>query len=156
MALRSHDFAERFLAICLMAGGVLGSVFVLIASRNLIRQHWVYGVIFALFVLVFVWSTITGLRLWRGKAAGWKWATILFAAQIPVFTVPGMTYEYYTGVSFKFMGGHVTQNLAFALGSQATLYLDTRITSLAYGVNLFACLAAIYLLCRRNAYARPS
>jgi hypothetical protein len=54
------------------------------------------------------------------------------------------------------MGGHVAENFALALGSQAKLYLDTRITDLAYGVNLFACAAAIYLLCRRNAYVRSS
>jgi len=154
--LGGQKFADRLLATCLMVGGVVGVVGVLFMGGNLIRQHWIYGVLLALFVWIFVWSALSGLRLWRGKAGGWKWATILFAAQIPVLTVPGMTYEYYTGLSYKVMGGHVTENIALALGSQAKLYLDTRITDLAYGVNLFACAAAIYLFCRRNAYVRPS
>ncbi len=98
----------------------------------------------------FVWSTVSGVRLWRGEPRGWKWATILFAAQIPVFTVPGMTYEYYTGVASKLLGGNTDSSFTLGLGANINVYLDTRITDLVYGVNLFAVLVLGYLL-----WARP-
>jgi len=69
-------------------------------------------------VLLFVWSMFTGFHLWRGHNSGRKWATILFAMQIPILTVPGFSYEYYTGLSVKVIGGHVDNPVSFSLGSK--------------------------------------
>lgn len=135
----------RFLALLLGLGGLLGVGIVLIMAYQLLQQHWIYIVIVAGFMAVFVWCTLTSVRLWRGDPRGWKWALILFIAQIPVLTVPGFSYEFYTGFAIKAVGGNVDDNFPINLGSSIDLYLDTRITDLIYGINLFALAAAIYL-----------
>jgi len=152
MSRDSVNVGDRFLATLLLLGGILGMGLSVYLGIRMLRIHWVYGVLVAAFLLVFVWSALTGLRLWRGERRGWKWATILFALQIPILTVPGLSYEYYTGISIQVMGGHVDKWLTFSLGANANFYLDTRITAWAYGVNVFAIAATIYLLTRRRSY----
>jgi hypothetical protein len=148
----SPNAGERTLALLLMVGGVLGVGISIFTAPQFLRMHWIYGVLIAGALFVFVWSALTGYRLWRGEVRGWKWAAILFALQIPILTVPGFSYEYYTGVALQIMGGHVDKTFTFSLGSNANLYLDTRIVDLRYGVNLFAIGATIFLLLRRPNY----
>jgi len=146
MSGRSTPVAARALALLLLVGGVLGIVTAIMVGQRLLRAHWIYAIIIAAFIYLFAWSALTGFRLWRGDPRGWKWATILFAMQVPVLTVPGLSYEYYTGISTKIMGGHVGKHFDFSLGANAQFYLDTRIVHLLYGVNLFALAATVYLL----------
>ena len=155
MASGPNNAADKFLALLLMVGGAVGIAAALYVSPQLFRQHWLYGLLMAIFVLAFAWTALAGFRLWRGERRGWKWATILFAMQIPVLTVPGMSYEFYTGLTLKLMGGNADKTLEFGLGSNLNFYLDTTITDLVYGINLFALLAAIILFRRRAHYASP-
>jgi hypothetical protein len=148
----SPNAGDRTLALLLMVGGVLGVGISIFTAGQFLRMHWIYGVLIAGVLFVFVWSALTGYRLWRGEVRGWKWATILFALQIPILTVPGFSYEYYTGIALQIMGGHVDKTFTLSLGSNANLYLDTRIVDLRYGVNLFAIGATIFLLLRRSNY----
>jgi hypothetical protein len=101
------------------------------------------------FMAVFAWSVLTGVRLWRGDRRGWKWGLILFMAQIPVLTVPGMSYEFYTGIAIKVMAGHIEDHFQMGFGTYVNAYLDTRITDLNYGVNLFAVAAALFLFWKK-------
>lgn len=139
----------RFLAIMLIGGGVAGIAVAFWMGYNFIQVHWVYIVLVAAFLALFVWSTIAGVRLWRGEPKGWKWATILFALQVPVLTVPGISYEFYTGLALKIVGGDPGGNFAFGFGANANFYLGTEITGLVYGVNLIGLVAFIYLLWNR-------
>jgi len=152
MSRDSVNVWDRFLAVLLMLGGILGIGLSVYMGMRMLRIHWVYGVLVAAFLLVFVWSGLSGLRLWRGERRGWKWATILFALQIPILTLPGLSYEYYTGIAIPVMGGHVDKWLTFSVGAEANFYLDTRITDWVYGVNVFALAATVYLLTRRRSY----
>ncbi len=146
----------RILAVFLVLGGIIGVGLALLMAYPFVQAHWVYLLLIAAFAAVFVWSALTGVRLWQGQARGWKWATILFAAQVPVFSVPGLSYEYYTGFAIKLMGGAVESSFSLGLGSSANFYLDTRITEVFYGINLFAVAAVIYLLLRRSRTAGPA
>jgi hypothetical protein len=148
------DRGARVLAVVMIIGAVLGIGLSLLMAYRFVPVHWVYGVLVAAFLLLFAWSGVTGLRLWGGDARGWKWAVILFAMQIPVLTIPGLSYEYFTGIALKLMGGNTTQTFTFSLGANASFYLDTAITDLVYGVNLFAVGAVIYLLWARRARGR--
>lgn len=139
----------KALAILLILGGVLGIGISFYMAYQFLQVHWIYLVLVAAIMSLFTWTAITGLRLWHGEPRGWKWATILFAAQIPVLTVPGLSYEYYTGLAIKLVGGNVDSPFSLGLGAYANLYLDTRITDLIYGVNLFAVGAVIYLRRKR-------
>jgi hypothetical protein len=140
----------RLLAMLLLVGGLVGVAVILYMGYGMLQQHWIYGLVFALFALLFAYSTFVGFRLWRGHPLGRKRAMILFATQVPVFTVPGATYEWYTGLAFKIMGGHVEKNTVLELGSSINFYLDTRITDLAYGVNVVALAALLFLIATRS------
>ena len=140
----------RILAALLSIGGVLGVVIILYMGYGMLQQHWIYGLVFALFALLFAYSTLVGYRLWKGHPLGRKRAMMLFATQVPVFTLPGATYEWYTGLAFKLMGGHVEKNTALELGSSINFYLDTRITDVTYGVNLVALVALVFLVTARS------
>ena len=118
-------------------------------GNTFIQTHWIYGVLVAALLGLFVWSVIAGIRLWRGEPKGWKWATILFALQIPIFTVPGLSYEFYTGLSLKVVGGDTTGNLGLNFGAYADFHLSTQVDGLIYGVNVVALIALIYLLMNR-------
>ena len=140
----------KVVATMLVVGGLAGIGIVIYMAYTFLQQHWIYIVLVAGFGWLFVWSAITGVRLWRNDPRGWKWAMILFAAQIPVLKVPGFSYEFYTAASISLMGGHVEQTLPIALGSNIELYLDTRITDLVYGANLLAVAVLVYLFRKRT------
>lgn len=143
----------RFFALLLLIGGVLGIGLSIYMGYTFVQQHWIYLVLVFGFFALFAWSALTGVRLWRDQPRGWKWAKILYAAQIPILTVPGFDYEYYTGIAIKLIGGETDSFFNLGLGASATLYLDTRITGLVYGVNVFALIALAYLLTRSRAQA---
>lgn len=138
------------LAVLLIIGGLLGVGIACWMGYQFIQIHWIYIVLVALFLAVFIWSAIAGVRLWRGEAQGWKWATILFAMQIPVLTVPGFSYEFYTGLALRLVGGDVQNVFSFSLGANANIYLGTSITGLVYGINVLAVAALMYLILRRR------
>ncbi len=143
-------FGIRVLSVLLSVGGVVGIGIALFMAYRLVAQHWLYGVLSLLFAALFVYATYVGIQLWRFRTGSWKRALILFLAQIPVFTLPGITYEWYTGISFKLMGGKVDKSTVLELGSSFNFYLDTRITDIAYGVNVVAILAVVVLCLVRS------
>lgn len=151
----SQDKGSKFLALLLTLGGVLGMGLSVYLGYTFVQRHWVYVVLAVAFLSLFVWTTLTGIRLWRNDSRGWKWGKILFAAQIPVLTVPGFSYEYYSGIAIKVLGGRVDSNYSMELGANANLYLDTRITDLVYGINLFAIGALIYLMAKSKPDIAP-
>lgn len=152
MEKKTKDIGSKFLAFLLTAGGFLGIGISVYLGYTFVQQHWIYIVLVAVFAALFVWTTLTGIRLWRNDPRGWKWGKILFAAQIPVLTVPGFSYEYYSGIAIKILGGQTDSHFEIGIGANANFYLDTRITDFMYGINIFALLAFIYLLVK----SRPS
>ena len=145
------DYGVRSLAFILEVGGLLGIFIAIYLGYTLAQQQWVLVVIAVVFLGVFAWTLLTGTRLWRGDPRGKKWAKILYAAQIPILTVPGFTYEYYTGLLIGVVGGRVQSNLKLEFGAGLTLYFATRISDLVYGINLFAVAAFVYLVIRLRA-----
>lgn len=143
--------AERGLALLLLVGGALGVGLSLYMATVVLRSSLIAGLIALPVVLLFVGSMVAGLYLWRGRTRGRKWATILFAMQIPILTVPGFSYEYYTGLSVAVLGGHVDKAVSISLGSNGNLQVfDPRVTDSAYGVNLLGLAATAYLVARRR------
>ena len=154
---RLPNAVDRALALLLMIGGLLGVGLSAVMSARFLRMHWaVYGVLFAALLLLFAWTALAGFRLWRGEPRGWKSATILFAMQVPILTVPVLSYEYYAGLALRLVGGHVDKALTLSLGSSGNFYLDTRIHDWVYGVNLIGLVATVYLLTRRRHYSEAS
>lgn len=161
---------DRFLAAVLMVGGVLGAgIFLFVSARVVSRlaragaalqpAQWASLLIVAALLALFVWSVIVGVRFWRRQGRAWKWAAILFAMQVPILTIPGVHYEYYTGIAVQLLGGHAAKLFNLELGSQASVLFGGAMVDVVYGVNLFAVAAVVFLLMRRTGYgkaARPS
>ncbi len=73
----------RILAFLLIIGGLIGIGVVVYMGYTLLKMHWLYSVMVIIFLFVFSYSLITGVRLWKNDPRGHKWAMILFATQIP-------------------------------------------------------------------------
>ena len=141
--------SAKALAVLLLAGGAVGIGIALLVGFQLAQTNIAYAGLMLLLLALFAWSALTGIRLWRGDPRGFKWAAILFAAQIPVLTVPGFAYEYYTGIAIKLMGGNVESALSFGIGATANVFVGTQTAGAAVGVNLVAIAALALLLWRR-------
>jgi hypothetical protein len=139
------NIAVKCLAILLGAGGALGMGMSIFMAIKGVDAHWLYLLPAVALLFLFYWSAISGLKLWRNDPQGWKWAPRLYTAQIPIITVPGLTYQYYTGVYICIIGGQTEQNFTIGLGANANFFLATTINSWAYGINLFAVIAAAFL-----------
>ena len=53
----------------------------------------------AAFIALFAWTSVVGLRLWRGGSEGNQVGIALYALQIPSLEVHGLKYDYFTGVA---------------------------------------------------------
>jgi hypothetical protein len=101
------------------------------------------------FVVIFGLSTWTGIDLWRGKERAYKWAKILFAAQIPQVSLPGFAYHFYSALVLFLAYSRQTDSklgLNFELGSSIALWFSPQTEDLAFGVNLVALTALILLI----------
>lgn len=67
--------------------------------------------------------------------------------QIPVFTIPGISYEFHTGFTLLIMILRgLRLNFNFNLGSSFSFYISSEVHGVAIGVNLFALFVLIYLI----------
>lgn len=144
-------FGTRLLAAILVVGGLLGAAIVLLSVVGLMQVHWLLASTMAGFALLFAYATYMGVRLWRCKPGSHKRALLLYLTQIPVLTVPGFSYEWFTALSYKIQGGQVEKPTLFEIGSSFNFYFDARITEVVYGINLVAVAATAFLWLTRKA-----
>jgi len=85
-------------------------------------------------------------RILAWANTGYKWAKILFLAQIPVIATPSLSYGFYTGLGLDLVIGHVNSHIQAHVGSGFTVYVDPSIKSHIYGLNLVALGAFVYLI----------
>lgn len=134
----------RFLSFLLIVGGLAGVViFTWFAIQS--QMQVAILIVLSVFVILFAWSALKGIDLWRGKPSGYKWAKILFAAQIPSITVPGFNYEFYTGLNVAVLFGKADKNYAIDIGSSAALLASPEVVGTIFGLNLVAAMALAYL-----------
>ena len=135
----------RLLAPLLAVGGGVGIyLFILLAFKS-VQQDWRILIIITIGIGVFAWSTVVGVRLWRGGTAAITWAKVLFALQIPIFTVRGLNYEYFTGIAAMLLHGPGGTNLSFRLGASLSMEFDPDSQRFMVGVNLIAAAALVML-----------
>ena len=148
-----NNVGAKLIALLLMLGGVVG-VFLFVKVLIQAAQHGsLMGILNLLGVIIFVWSALTGLSLWLGKPGGYRWAKILFAAQIPIIGVPGLQYWFYTGVNLwltirsGISNGVTTHGvgLGFNLGSSLSMWLGLHSTVYMVGINPLAIGILIFL-----------
>jgi hypothetical protein len=127
----------RVFASLLIVGGLIGmgSSAILVyrfATLSLIAVNA------AAFIALFAWSSVIGLRLWRGDPRGTRWAIALYALQIPAFEIHGFKYNYFTGVAILILHNPNGSPVALDLGADMALLFDGGSRGLVLGVNLIA------------------
>jgi hypothetical protein len=142
----------RLLAPLLAVGGGIGICLFILLALKLAPRDWRILLMITVGIGVFAWSTFVGVRLWRGNAAAITWAKVLFALQIPLFTVHGLNYEYFTGIAAMLRHGPGGTNLSFRIGASLSMEFTPGSQSFMVGANLIAA-AALFLL---FAWARPN
>jgi hypothetical protein len=134
----------------LMAGGAFGTVLVVVGAKAVAEQSLVFLLPMLFIAILFGWAAFTGLCLWQGTAYGWKWASILFASQIPTIAMPGATYQWFTGVYFgpALRFGPDTSEAVFSanLGATGQFFVGTSTGVSIFGLNLFAVIALLFLM----------
>jgi len=153
MHTKKPSMMSKFIALLLAIGGIAG---VGICGWTCVKLAFYQSqpifslaagllVIFAVIFALCIW---TGVDLWRGRPRAYKWASVLFALQIPAITTPGFAYQFYTGMLLLAYWNHGEGNLGadFELASSITFKISSRIEDSIFGVNLIALAALIYLL----------
>jgi hypothetical protein len=88
----------------------------------------------------------TGLRLLKKRDRAFRMARILFALQIPNFTLGGISYFFATGAYFLVNMGNVHGGgIHFDIGTRMYLVLGGDSNAVGIGVNLLALAAFFYL-----------
>jgi len=131
------------------------------ANLSAIRAHWLVAVPVAILVGLFVLAVWVGSLLWRQSPRAWIWATVLYALQVPVVTTPPISFDYFTGFALTLMkldvsGWHLNTAWEFHVGAGGNLLLNNPAANVGLGVNLFALVAAGYLLMRGLGYFRSA
>src|SRR6476646_3998786 len=105
-------FAARLISSFLVVGGLLGFVGTYVLVVHAIRQYQDVQVMSTIVsVVLFAASIFSGIELWRGNSRGFRFAGILFALQIPVFTVARFTYEFSAFFSVRIMIGSTNRTI---------------------------------------------
>src|SRR5262245_49190708 len=143
---KSHVYVTRFISFLLVAGAILGVLASLQVITHFAHEHVLHRLIVAVLSLpVFAWCAVKGVDLWSGKPAGYRWAKLLFAFQIPAFCGSRLTYECSTGMSARIMFGHTNRRFGADIGSSLNLLISPEPLGWMLGVNLLALVVVIYL-----------
>ena len=156
---RHVTYGARAIAFLLIAGGILGMILAVQLFRYFLHQHQAYRTIVpTLSLVVFGWSGLKGIDLWLGKPSGFKWASILFALQIPTFSISRLSYEFSTGISARILFGHSNRQFGADIGSSLNFLISPEPQGWMFGINFVAVIALVYLLLAsttRTAVERP-
>ncbi|KQX98011.1 hypothetical protein ASD22_12520 [Rhodanobacter sp. Root480] len=148
----------RFFSVMLVAGGGVGVAMVMILGLKLLPQGWLLLVPLAGLAALFAWAAFTGIRLWQGTPYGRRWAPILFASQIPMFSLQGIRYQWFTGAELsptvQLGTGSVPLGLSVNLGANGQFFFGDEAAELFIGLNLFAVVALVLLLRANSSFKR--
>lgn len=144
---KGRKFGARIIAFFLLAGGLLGMLGSALSVYQSGLHHRVSsGVTGALAILLFAWCIRSGVALWKATPSGYAWAKLLFAMQIPVFTITRVSYEFSTFFSVRLLIGNTTRHVGGDIGSSLNLNLLPQPLNFLFGVNIVAVLILCYLI----------
>jgi hypothetical protein len=137
----------RIVSVVLGLGGLAGIIASAEMALHLAHEgragHVVVPVIS---IPLFAWCVIKAVDLWRGRAAGYRWAKLLFLLQIPAFCLSRLTYEFSTALSARILVGHSDRLFGANIGSSLNLLVSREPMGWLIGINVVALLAFLYLL----------
>jgi hypothetical protein len=142
--------ALRFFSAILTVGGICGFVLLELTFPKTIIQSIRLASSIVILAALFGWAVFVGIRLWQGTPYGRKWAPILFAFQIPMLKLPGLTCNWFTGTNFgpvlQFASGDADIGFIAKIGAGGSLAIGNEANPISLGVNIFAIIALVLLL----------
>ncbi len=128
--------AVRIFALLLIIGGLIGIGSSAVLAYRFAPLH--LPIAGAAFIAVFAWSSVVGLRLWRGDPRGTKWAIALYALQIPALEIHGFKYDYFTGAAILMLHNPGGSPVALDFGADMALMFNGDSGGFVLGVNIIA------------------
>jgi|GEM_PF-2117724 hypothetical protein len=147
----------RLVSLLLAGGGAAGVVVVVLFAIQWFSQGGLVALLLSSPMLAaFGCSIWIGIELWRGRPWAYTWAKVLFIAQIPTISLPGLYYEFSTSLRFALtlqpLGYREATGLTFGFGwdfffgPKIALAISHRIENIEFGLNLVAIAILIYLV----------
>jgi len=138
---------SKIIGAVLILGGLLGIASSIPMVLHFAHQNQIARMISTLLIIVlFAWGIPTGIGVWRESPRQLKWAKVIFALQIPVFSIGRLVYQYSNLFSVRLMVGNTTHNLGADIGSSGNLDLLPHSPGFMFGINLFAAIVLAYLM----------
>jgi uncharacterized membrane protein (UPF0136 family) len=139
-------YGRWFVSFLLVVGGLLGLLGAVMMAVQAFHQHQnsrlVSGVLGG---ALFAWSIMAGIDLWRDRPRGFKWAKILFALQVPIFSLGHFVYEFSTLLSIRVEIGNTTHHVAADIGSSSNIFWLPQPPGFLLGVNVVAVAVLVFL-----------
>jgi hypothetical protein len=140
----------KLIASLLMFGGIFGAIVGLYQELQVLTTFGLrLAALTGLFVLLFGWSAWVGFELWHGEPWAFKWAKVIFAAQIPNFAVHGFAFDgFYTGLRAFFMVSEKPPTLRFGFNLSSSIHflISQQVDYWLFGINLLAVVALFHLM----------
>ena len=144
---RKASVGERIIGAFLIVGGLLGILTaVLIGLRFAKHNETSRAFIQVISASLFGWCIATGIALWRGFPGAVRVAQLLFALQVPAFTLARFSYEFSTFASLRLMTGNTSHNIGGNIGSSFKLYWQPEPLRAMFGINILAAIILVYLI----------
>jgi hypothetical protein len=140
----------KSVALLLMLGGIFGVVVGLYQELQALTNFGIRAATMTgIFVLLFGWCVWVGFELWHGEPWTYRWAKIIFAAQIPIIVVPGFAFDgFFTGLRIYFIISDRAPNIrwGFNLSSSIHFLFSSQVDYWLFGINFLAVIALFYLI----------
>jgi hypothetical protein len=152
----------KIIALLLIGGGIFGIVMIFSEGLQTLSHQSVSVDLFcaSVFAAVFGLCVLVGVRLWGGKPGGVRWAKLLFAAQIPILSIPHyFAYEFYSGLTIRLMLEQIDTfldlGISFYFGAGLQFIISPEIQNLTLGINLLAFIVFLYLVKASRLSSKP-
>ena len=144
---RQASVGERIIGAFLIVGGLLGILSAVVMGLHFAKQNEPLKAFIQMSSAgLFGWCIATGIALWRGSPGAVRAAQLLFALQVPAFTLARFSYEFSTFVSLRLMAGNTTHNIGGNIGSSFNLYWQPEPLGAMFGINIVAAIILVYLI----------
>ena len=139
------------IASCQIVGASALTVFLL---GELHRQaaFWQAFVITMPLLIVSIIGFVSGIWLWNSEKRGFRWSILIQSLQIPVVSSPMVVYKIVLGFGMTAYLTNFPPKIGYDLGGQGFLVLARATAPFQVGINFFAILALLFLLCRHDRF----
>ena len=153
---RKASVGERIIGAFLIVGGLLGILTAVLMGLRFAKQNETLRAFIQMISAgLFGWCIATGIALWRGSPGAVRVAQLLFALQVPAFTLARFSYEFSTFASLRLMTGNTSHNIGGNIGSSFNLYWQPEPLRAMFGINIVAAIILVYLIRASRAGLAP-